>query len=101
MRAHTRGEHLVPALDRPGPEAFLFPELAAVVEMFVAAPDVVHEHVQFSVLALDLLQHGADLLVAEVIATDGDGAAAEFGDFVSGGADRSAEPHSGGSLFRG
>ena len=76
MGTHPCIKALVPARNRGRPEALLLPEACTVVEVLVAAPDVVHQDVQPPLLGLDAVKQRPHLVVVGVVAGHGDPCAA-------------------------
>ena len=92
MGAHSGIEPLIPPRDRCGPEALLLPEARAVVEVLVAAPDVVHQDIQPSLLGPDAVKQRPHLVVVGVVTGHGDPLAARLRDGCSDLAQRAAHP---------
>src|SRR5579883_1286319 len=101
MRAHPCLEHGVPARQRHRPEAGFLPELRAVPEVFVAAPDVVDEDVQWPMVRRDPREERLHLVVITMVAAHRDALAAELLDILYGLMDGAGQlPHAG-SLING
>src|SRR5437764_2987287 len=68
--AHASGEHRVPAPERLLPEGPRPRKLAVLDHLLVAAPDVINENVQATLLFTHSLKHRLDLSVMSMVARD-------------------------------
>jgi len=95
VRSAAGIEHLIPAGERGVPEPLLVPELRAVVEVLVAAPDVVDQDVESALLPLDSLEDGLHLRIVAVVAADRDALPAEIGHLLRRLVDRAGQRNGG------